>query len=89
MGTKINNKLKLPPQVYKKEQIGKIKMRRQSPQREGLINKRNAVSVVFIFKILSFTNSLDVKNCRLVASKLAHNVPRTGAYPFRVALVRC
>ena len=24
-----------------------------------LINKRNAVSVVFIFKILSFTNSLD------------------------------
>jgi hypothetical protein len=38
-----------------------------------LINKRNAVSVFFIFKILSFTNSLDVKNCRLVASKLAHN----------------
>ena len=38
-----------------------------------LINKRNAVSVVFIFKILSFTNSLDVKNCRLAASKLAHN----------------
>ena len=30
-----------------------------------LINKRNAVSVVFIFKILSFTNSLDVKNCPL------------------------
>ena len=61
MGTKINNKLKLPPQVYKKEQIGKIKMRRQSPQREGLITKRNAVSIVFIFKNLSFTNSLDLK----------------------------
>ncbi|MFM7857878.1 MAG: hypothetical protein ACKO96_39645, partial [Flammeovirgaceae bacterium] len=35
--------------------------------------KRNAVSVVFIFKILSFTNSLNFKNCRLVASKIAHN----------------
>ena len=36
MGTKINNKLRLQTQVYKKEQIGKIKMRRQSLQREGL-----------------------------------------------------
>ena len=61
MGTKINNKLRLQTQVYKKEQIGKIKMRRQSLQREGLITKRNAVSIVFIFKNLSFTNSLDLK----------------------------
>ena len=61
MGTKINNKLRLQTQVYKKEQIVKIKMRRQSLQREGLITKRNAVSIVFIFKNLSFTNSLDLK----------------------------
>jgi hypothetical protein len=61
MGIKINNKLRLQTHVYKKEQIGKIKMRRQSPQREGLITKRNAVSIVFIFKNLSFTNSLDLK----------------------------
>jgi hypothetical protein len=58
MRTKINNKLRLQTQVYKKEQIGKIKMRRQSLQREGFITKRNVVSVVFTFKNLSFTNSL-------------------------------
>jgi hypothetical protein len=39
-----------------------------------LIAKKNTVSVVFIFLKFSFTiDYIRCNNCRLVASKLAHN----------------